>query len=218
MNTPSASPVVAAPSIARLVTTTIVALIAAGVILVNVVLPAEYGIDPLGTGRWLGLTAIATPPTEATIPVPESAAVAMTPVPQGPIGRHGAEYKVDAIDLVLGPYEYVEYKYRLEKGATMLFTWKADAAPIYDFHADPDGSPAPDPVSFDTESKREASGTFTAPFSGIHGWFWENPGGEPLTIRLRTAGFYSSAIEFRSNRTRRTHEPANVSDRRPGGG
>jgi hypothetical protein len=42
----------------------------------------------------------------------------------------------------------------------------------------------------------------TAPFTGIHGWYWENPGGSPITIHLASSGFYGSAVEIRSDRTR----------------
>jgi len=44
------------PSAAQLVKSTIVAVVAAAVILVTVVLPAEYSIDPTGIGRALQLT------------------------------------------------------------------------------------------------------------------------------------------------------------------
>ncbi len=44
------------PSTAQLVKSTIVAIVAAAVILVTVVLPAEYSIDPTGIGRALQLT------------------------------------------------------------------------------------------------------------------------------------------------------------------
>ncbi|MEM6496035.1 MAG: transmembrane anchor protein, partial [Pseudomonadota bacterium] len=44
------------PSSAQLLRSTIIAFIAAIVILVTVVLPAEYAIDPTGAGRVLGLT------------------------------------------------------------------------------------------------------------------------------------------------------------------
>lgn len=44
------------PSTAQLVKSTVIALIAALVILVTVVLPAEYAIDPTGIGRALNLT------------------------------------------------------------------------------------------------------------------------------------------------------------------
>jgi hypothetical protein len=36
-------------------------------------------------------------------------------------------------------------------------------------------------------------GSFTAPTTGIHGWFWENKGNKPVDIHLTTAGFYDSA-------------------------
>lgn len=44
------------PSTGELLRSTALALVAAGAILVTVVLPAEYGIDPTGAGRALGLT------------------------------------------------------------------------------------------------------------------------------------------------------------------
>ena len=44
------------PSTAQLLRSTVIALIAAIVILVTMVLPAEYAIDPTGAGRVLGLT------------------------------------------------------------------------------------------------------------------------------------------------------------------
>ena len=204
MNTPRMAQPGPLPSVRRLLTTIVLAAAVAGGILVTTVLPAEYGVDPLGVGRALGLTAISSPPPETGVAAP-AGATALTPVQEGPVAHYGAEYKVDSIQLVLGPYEYLEYKYRLEKGASMLYAWTASATPVYDFHADPDGTPKPDPVSFDQQPRRQASGAFTAPFSGIHGWYWENPEGDTMTITLTTAGFYSAATEFRSNRTRRSH-------------
>ena len=140
----------------------------------------------MGTGRVLGLTAISSPPMEQSAPT-ATAGAPLVPTPLGPIGQYPAEFKVDTREIVVAPYQFVEYKSRLEQGATMLFSWSANLAPIYDFHADPDGTPAPEPVSFDKASKRQASGSFVAPFTGIHGWFWENPGGDTLRISLTTA-------------------------------
>src|SRR5688572_5225285 len=40
----------------RLAVAAVAALLGAGLILVMFVLPAEYGVDPLGTGAWVGLT------------------------------------------------------------------------------------------------------------------------------------------------------------------
>jgi hypothetical protein len=159
---------------------TAVAFAVAAMLLVTIVLPAEYGIDPLGTGRLLGLTALADGTTGAISPQP-------------------GEYKLDSNEFVLGPYEFIEYKYRLEKGGVMIFSWEATADVIYDFHSEPDGAPEGYAESFDKSTVARAHGTYTAPFSGIHGWLWENPGAETVTVKLTTAGFYSAAQEFRDN-------------------
>jgi len=44
------------PSARALLRSTLIALAVAGALLLTVVLPAEYGIDPTGVGRVLGLT------------------------------------------------------------------------------------------------------------------------------------------------------------------
>jgi hypothetical protein len=206
-----------APSTKTLARTIVTALAVAGAILVAVVLPAEYGVDPLGTGAALGLTAIADPAGGAEVET-VLAGERLVPSAAGPIAHYGRGYNVDARRLVIGPYEYVEYKYRLEAGATMVYSWNADADLLHDFHADPDGTPAPDPVSFDTRDRLQASGVLTAPFAGIHGWYWENPGAETVTVSLVTAGFYSSAVEMRANRQRWTREvkPSALPDREAG--
>ena len=43
------------PSTKQLLLSTLIAFIAAGVVLIATVLPAEYGIDPTGVGKILGL-------------------------------------------------------------------------------------------------------------------------------------------------------------------
>jgi hypothetical protein len=185
-----------------LVKASVAALVVATVLLVTVVFPAEYGIDPLGTGNALGLSALSgTTTTEEPVPPPEGEKIA--PVQEGPFALYPASFKVDSRDLVLGPYEYVEYKYHLEQGATMLFSWRASGDVMHDFHGDPEGqSSSTAAVSFDKSSRRQADGSFEAPFTGIHGWYWENPGGETITVRITTAGFYTSAHQFRFDRTR----------------
>ena len=193
------------PSARTLAVATGVALLVAGLILVTIVLPAEYGIDPLGTGRALGLDVMTAPIAEEPVPV-DPAAAAMIPTVNGPIGTYPAEFRVDSREVVLEPYEYKEFKYRMEKGATMLFTWKASGDVVHDFHGDADGASADAAQSYDKAAHRQANGSFVAPFSGIHGWFWENPGDDPITITLTTAGFYTSAHEFRMDRKRFRHE------------
>ena len=169
------------PSVRKILLATAGAAVVAAVILTTAVLPAEYGLDPLGTGRLLGLTDLAA----GTTP--------------GAINRQDAAYKTHTASFDLGPYEFVEFKYRLAQGATMIYSWDATGPVIYDFHSEPDGAPAGYAESFDKAQSPAAHGSYTAPFSGIHGWFWENPNSKLVTITLTTAGFYSSAQEFRDN-------------------
>ena len=170
-----------APSVRKILLATAAAAVAAAVILITAVLPAEYGIDPLGTGQLLGLTDLAGGATS------------------GAISRQDVAYKTNTASFELGPYEFVEFKYRLEQGATMVYSWTATGPVIYDLHSEPDGAPEGYAESFDKAQGPAAHGSYTAPFSGIHGWFWENPGTKLVTITLTTAGFYSSAQEFRDN-------------------
>ena len=196
-----------APSGRRLLVATAGAFVLAAAIVVAFVLPAEYGIDPLGTGQLVGLTTMGAPGGGAALaaPPPDSA---LEPTIEGPVAQYGRAYKTDAVTLELGPYEYVDNKYRLEQGAGMMYSWTATTEVIHEFHADPDGTPAPEPVTYDKRNRRQASGTLTAPFPGIHGWYWENPGNDRISVSLVSSGFYSSAVELRSNRRRFVHELA----------
>jgi len=201
--TPTPSPAV--PSIATLAKTTAIALAIAALLLAMFVLPAEYGIDPTGAGRRLGLTAIASPPVTA-VEMPAAAGSRLAPTANGPLGVYPAEFKVDVFEIELAPYEYVEYKYQMEKDAAMLYSWTATAPLRHDMHGERAAGAADGPPeqSFDKDDRRQASGSLTAPFAGIHGWYWENPGADTITIRLTSAGYYTSAVEIRSDRSRRT--------------
>ena len=182
-----------APSLATLGKTTLVAAAVAALLLAAFVLPAEYGIDPLGTGKRLGLTAIASPPEEPAQPVDDA------PLP----------LKADTYEIVLGPRESIEYKYRLRKGGSMAYAWTATAPVVVDFHGEGTGllsDGAPSSQSYEKQNGRSASGSFAAPFTGIHGWYWENAGSEPVTVRVTSAGFFTNAVEIRSNGTRRTRD------------
>ena len=110
------------PSRRQLATTTAWALGVATVLLVTVVLPAEYGIDPLRAGRALGLTRLSAPPAAPDVISPPAGS-ALLPIVDGPIAHYPGGFKTDTAQFVLGPYEFIEYKYRLEKGAAMLYSW-----------------------------------------------------------------------------------------------
>jgi hypothetical protein len=197
---PESGPAPQAASTGSILRAVAIAICGAVAVLTTIVLPAEYGIDPLGTGAALGLTAIA--PGAALEPVAPPEGATLAPVVNGPVALYPAAFAVDAREFELGPYEYVEYKYHLATGASMLFSWNATAAVMHEFHGDRDGGDPNNPESYDRQPRQRADGSFTAPFSGIHGWYWENPGGDTVTVRVSTAGFYTQAHEFLFDRTR----------------
>jgi hypothetical protein len=174
-----------------------VALLVAGLILVIAVLPAEYGVDPLGVGRKLGLTAMSDVQKgleafQATQTA--TAGGAPTVAPQARV------YQNETVAFTLAPGAFIEYKYRLDKGEALLYSWKATGRVNYELHAEPDGAPQGFAESFEKKNAMDtASGTLTAPFSGIHGWYWENPGSSEVTVTLSAAGFYNMSHEFRKD-------------------
>jgi hypothetical protein len=173
------------------------ALLAAGLILVGAVLPAEYGVDPLGIGRMLGLTALGDVQQnlaafEASRAESAGGANTITPQERG--------YQQETVEFKLGPHEFIEYKYRLDQGEALLYSWKASAAVDVEFHAEPDGAPRGYAESYEKKSGvAAASGTLVAPFSGIHGWYWENTTDGDVTVTLSAAGFYNMAHEFKKD-------------------
>jgi len=173
-----------------------IALLIAGIALVIAVLPAEFGVDPTGIGRRLGLLALADVKSQVTAfqqahdPAGASTIVTAT----------DRSLQQETVDFKLAPHEFVEYKYRLDKGQALLYAWHATAAVNLEFHAEPDGAPRGYAQTYEKRSGVErASGTLVAPFAGIHGWYWENPTDREVTVTLTSAGFYNLAHEFRKD-------------------
>jgi hypothetical protein len=173
------------------------ALLAGGLILVAVILPAESGVDPLGTGRLLGLTALGDVQKQVTA-FERGRSAAPSGVPT--IAPQDRPFQSQTIAFTIGPREFMEYKYRLEKGDALLYAWKATGAVNYELHAEPDGAPKGYAETYEKgNAASNASGTLTAPFAGIHGWYWENTSDAEVTVTLSAAGFYTMSHEFRKN-------------------
>ncbi len=178
---------VAQPSAKRIGLATLAALVGAAVILIVAVLPAEYGVDPTGAGKALGLMALYEGKTDSEAAPPEPAA--------GPVKP--AVFRTQTIEFTLHQHEGFEYKYRVEKGRGFVYSWTATGRVKSEFHGEHDGAPSGTAVTYDKQEGDRASGTFTAPAGGIHGWFWENQEDAEITLKLTSAGFYEWADEFR---------------------
>jgi len=172
------------------------ALLVAGLILVIAVLPAEYGVDPLGIGRRLGLTAMSDVAKRVEALGADRAAAGAGGTQ--PIAPRDGGFREESVDFAIAPGKFVEYKYRLEKGEALLYSWKATGPVNVDIHAEPDGAPQGYAESYEKNDRvTRGSGTLTAPFSGIHGWYWQNQGDSEVTVTLASAGYYKLSHEFR---------------------
>jgi hypothetical protein len=210
---------VEAPSTAKIVTATVIALIVASVILIVVVLPAEYGIDPLGTGKRFGLTdlgrASARPvsPVDAAraaeiVPVLEPSPTGDAPTVRGTFIAQPKRYQVDSREITLAPGEGMEIKYNMKKGAGLVYSWTASGTLSFEFHGEPDVKPEGrggtdyfESYELDDKTgKNQAHGTFVAPSTGIHGWFWENKSPNEVTLKLVSAGFYDWILQNRNDK------------------
>jgi hypothetical protein len=218
------------PSLKKLLAATGIALLAAVVILIAFVLPADYGIDPLRTGRALGLTALsnaseqpAKPPaassSAATPPVasPETASInpVLVPSPTGDAPTmkdtfiaQPSRFQLDSRQITLAPGEGMEIKYNMKKGAGLVYSWTASAILQFEFHGEPDVKPAGKEgtdyfESYELDDKKgrnESHGTFIAPSTGIHGWFWENKSGKNVTLKLVSAGYFDWIMQNRKDK------------------
>lgn len=192
----------------RLAAAVAAAIALATFVLLAAVLPAEYGRDPIGTGKALGLLDLYEAKAEQdTVPPP--------PVAEGtPRPR---TYKIDSSQLALGPGQAFEYKYRLERGASMVYAWSTEVPVKVEFHGEPDDH-MQKVVSYEKSQTDHGAGALTAAFTGIHGWYWENLGDRPLTIAIRSAGFFTAANEMRpkfdpvKHKTRIEYIPHDLSD------
>lgn len=181
-----------APPARTLAKATLLALVVAAIVLVTAVLPAEYGIDPLGVGRATGLMDLFAAGGDEDAATPAT----VTPALSGPVFPQFYEWRVDTREFTIAPGTGMEFKYELDKGATMLYSWKATNFVDYDFHTEPEGKPSSASDSYDKGEAAQKRGAYTAPYNGIHGWYWENSSNREVTVTLQTAGFYDEARLF----------------------
>jgi hypothetical protein len=178
-----------APSKRAIVRATLIAFAVALVLLFVAVLPAEYGIDPLRTGRLLKLTGISQ--------ADSNAGGRATPVKTGLYTLEPGTYKVDTEEIGLHPGDGFEIKYHMQKGASIVFAWKADGPVQFEFHGEPDKKPKPDYFESylldDKLGKDHFYGSFVAPTTGVHGWFWQNKGKKDVRMHLSVSGFFDSS-------------------------
>lgn len=206
------------PSSAKLIRSTVIAAIVALMLLVTVVMPAEYALDPTGAGRLLGLTEMgeikeqleeeAAADEAAQMVTVQPSSDESAPEPAAPATETAeatepeAEPKVeepaptpaakpqwqDEVRVVLTPGEGTEYKLTMNEGAVARYSWASEGGPI---NYDTHGDGSGQSISYEKgRGVPDDEGELEAAFTGNHGWFFRNRNDNDITLVLRTGGDY----------------------------
>jgi hypothetical protein len=151
-----------------------IAALVAVTVLVLFIMPAEYGVDPTEFGRIIGIKDIAAP------------------ADAGPSvhGIEDAHFASGSVEVTIPPRSGLEYKLSMNQGSGLVYSWNATAPIYFDFHGEPTGDTTGYFESYETDTKGQADGSFSAPFAGTHGWYWRNDSSQAVTVTLETAGHY----------------------------
>ena len=200
------------PSSRQLIRSTLVALVVAGVVLIAAVLPAEYGVDPTGMGRVLGLTQMGEIKTGAAKQATQTAAAPATPQAAAPVTTTAAEPSPAAkasapvaaaaqapagqsheMAITLKPGQAAEVKLAMRKGAKVSYRWTTRGGGVnFDTHGDRLNAPKDFYHGYGKGKQVERDeGVLEAAFDGQHGWFWRNRTQGEVTVSLSTKGEYS---------------------------
>jgi hypothetical protein len=169
------------------------ALVVATLLVFGAILPAEFNWDPLGLGRVTGLGRLWAP-REVTF---EPSASDVTLAREYPTG-----FRSDTIEIPLrregdpNRGDELEYKVRMHKDATLIYQWSVSDIPdpeefFYEFHGHTLTTPAEMTVAtYKKTTGTGANGALTAPFDGIHGWYFQNQSVNPVVVHVKISGFY----------------------------
>lgn len=187
------------PTLRQLLKATGIAVFVAAAILITTVLPAEFGIDPTGAGKAMGLTALSATNAEAA-KLPNSTATA-APVVQTPaeiVAKSDVPLRSDDMSLTLQPGEGSEIKATMRKGEQFVFNWATEDSPVnVDMHGEKPNAGDKFTSYWKGQQLTGDQGTFVAPFDGTHGWYWRNRGDKPVTVKVKVSGFYEKLARMK---------------------
>ena len=193
----------------QLLKSLVIALIIGIVVLLTAVLPAEYGIDPLGTGQLFGFSKlyqetgpVATNDTSSNlnfkkIKMEKLGSPQSTPKPteaNNPPPEVQYTEKKDIIEVIVPAEKGIEYKFKSLKYGSIKYEWSTDQGIVYiDFHGEVKQEKPPKNVFYESYTlaySNNMAGTFTAPFEGKHGWYFRNETNEDIVVTIRLNGQY----------------------------
>lgn len=194
----------------RLLVTSAVAIVGAAIALVLFVLPAEYGIDPTGVGRALGLTAISGPSRTLEIAdvvggnesyreveIPEFGEP--VPLPNPAVHQDEPEPpQTRTLEVTIPPEKETEVKMVMREAKMIEYSWRTDRGTVYtDFHGhDPEAGQEYFVRYKEQQEGAGNNGSLAAPFAGEHGWYWLNYNDYPVVVSLTITGYFDDIVDY----------------------
>ena len=179
------------PTSAQLLKSTIITIMVAIILLVMVILPAEYGTDPTGVGKLLGLKEMGEIKMNLLDEFQKESSQENAVSSMDIDHTEDIIENEDVVEQTLEPGQAIEIKLEMKSGALVQYKWKTTKGGLnYDLHGDGyKGS-----QKFVSYKKgrmvQSDSGELQAEFDGYHGWFWRNRENFSVTVILQTSGDY----------------------------
>ena len=180
------------------------------ILLVAIILPAEYGLDLTGLGHWLGLNEMSK--SARTIKVVDVVGgninykMVKIPAHGQPVSLpnplvHQEEMlgvMTRQMQITIPPEKSTEIKMVLKSGKMILYSWRVNQGDVYaDFHGH-------NPIVNDKfwvrykedQEGSSGNGSLVAPFDGEHGWYFLNYNDFPVTITLDMQGYFERVVDY----------------------
>jgi hypothetical protein len=188
----------------QLLKSLIIAILIGAVVLITAVLPAEYGLDPLGTGKLFGFSKLYQENNKTNsslnfkkIKMEKLGSPQSTPTPSeadNPPPEVQYTEREDTIEVMVPAKKGIEYKFKSLKYGSIKYEWATNKGIVYiDFHGEVKQEKPPENVFYESYTlaySNNMAGTLTAPFEGKHGWYFRNDTNEDIVVSIRLNGQY----------------------------
>ena len=104
------------------------------------------------------------------------------------------------VDVPVPAGKGLEYKLTMKKGETLVYnisfgTLADPSRMVSEFHGHtPQVNGAGDLMFYSKADGSPQSGSLTAPWDGIHGWYLKNDSARDVVVKLELAGFYDLEV------------------------
>ena len=100
-------------------------------------------------------------------------------------------FRSDEMSVTLEAGKGAEIKAKMQEGGAFVFSWTSLGGPVnFDMHGEKPNDGDKFTSYWLDNQKAEGHGRFIAPFTGVHGWYWQNKGAVPVTITVKVSGYF----------------------------